>query len=120
MSYTTILNDFLKNTLKTKEQTLSLPFDKNIAKQIFLNYTDAELFKEGEIWFTTNSGYHFDLKFNDSEMTFNFIYKKWDNNCSDENLNDKKISKAKSCGADDNNMVYLSGGMSIPLDKVWW
>ncbi len=53
MSYTKILNYLLKNTLKTKKQTLSVPFDKNITKQIFLNYTDAELFDEGESWFTT-------------------------------------------------------------------
>jgi hypothetical protein len=49
MSYTKILNNLLKNTLKTKEQTLSVPFDKNIIEQFFLNYTDAELVDEGEI-----------------------------------------------------------------------
>ena len=53
-------------------------------------------------------------------MTFNFIYDNNDDNCSDENLNDKEISKAESYGADDNNMVYLGGGTSIPLDEVWW
>ena len=105
---------------KTKEQTLSVPFDKNITEQIFLNYTDAELFDEGEIWFTTNSGYHFDLKFNNSEMTFNFVYDENEDNYTDENSNDKKISKAEAYGADNNNMVYLGGGMSIPLDEVWW
>jgi len=119
MSYTSTLNDYLKATLKTKEQTLTVPFNKNITKQIFLNYTDAELFDEGEIWFTTNSGYHFDLKFNDLEMTFNFIY---DNNESyaDESSCSTNISKADAYGADENNMVYLGDGMKIPLDEVWW
>lgn len=120
MSYTKILNNLLKNTLKTKEQTLSVPFDKNIIEQIFLNYTDAELVDEGEIWFTTNSGCDFDLKFNELEMTFNFNYDNYDDSYDDESLNDKKISKAEAYGADCNNMVYLGSGVSIPLDEVWW